>query len=59
MTYEEAARILDPETSRDALLPYAYDQQYQQMLLRDACRLAVEVLRNISNIKDGKMEVPG
>ena len=38
MTYEEAARILDPETSRDALLPYAYDPQYQQMLLRDACR---------------------
>ena len=45
MTYEEAARILDPETSREALLPYAYDQQYQQMLLRDACRLAAKVLR--------------
>lgn len=49
MTYEEAARILDPETSREALLPYAYDQQYQQMLLRDACRLAAEMLRNDSN----------
>lgn len=45
MTYEEAARILDPETSREALLPYAYDPQYQQMLLRDACQLAAEVLR--------------
>lgn len=38
MTYEEAARILDPETSREALLPYAYDPQYQQMLLRDVWR---------------------
>ena len=45
MTYEEAARILDPETSREALLPYAYDPQYQQMLLRDACQMAAEVLR--------------
>ena len=48
MTYEEAARILDPETSREALLPYAYDQQYQQMLLRDACQLAAKVLRGVS-----------
>ena len=48
MTNEEAARILDPETSREALLPYAYDQQYQQMLLRDACRLAAKVLRGVS-----------
>lgn len=45
MTYEEAADILDPETSREALLPYAYDPQYQQMLLRDACQMAAEVLR--------------
>lgn len=48
MTYEEAARILDPETSREALLPYAYDPQYQQMLLRDACQLAAKVLRGVS-----------
>lgn len=47
MTYEEAARILDPETSREALLPYAYDPQYQQMLLRDACRLAANLLRGV------------
>ena len=44
MTYEEAARILDPETSREALLPYAYDPQYQQMLLRKACVIAANVL---------------
>ena len=46
MTYEEAARILDPETSREALLPYAYDPQYQQMLLRKACVIAANVLEN-------------
>ena len=50
MTYEEAARILDPVTSREALLPYAYDPQYQQMLLRDACQMAAEVLRGVTGI---------
>ena len=53
MTYEEAARILDPETSREALLPYAYDPQYQQMLLRDACQLAAKVLRGEADINAG------
>ena len=46
MKYEEAARLLDPETSREALLPYAYDPQYQQMLLRKACAMAANVLEN-------------
>ena len=53
MTYEEAARILDPETSREALLPYAYDPQYQQMLLRDACQLAAKVLRGAADTNAG------
>lgn len=46
MNYKQAADILDPATSREALLPYAYDPQYQQMLLRDACQLAAQVLRD-------------
>lgn len=45
MNYKQAADILDPTTSREALLPYAYDPQYQQMLLRDACQLAAQFLR--------------
>lgn len=45
MTNQEAARLLDPETSREALLPYSYDPQYQQMLLRDACELAAKALK--------------
>ena len=46
MTYEEAARILAPATSREALLPYAYDPQYQQILLRKACVIAANVLES-------------
>lgn len=53
MTYEEAARILDPETSREALLPYAYDPQYQQMLLRDACQLAESIFADYCLIRKG------
>ena len=45
MNYKQAADILDPTTSREALLPYAYDPQYQQMLLRDACQVAAQFLR--------------
>lgn len=46
MKYEEAARLLDPETSREVLLPYAYDPQYQQILLRKACIIATNVLES-------------
>ena len=45
MTYEEAARILDPETSREALRPYDYDQKRKLQVIDDACRVAAEVLR--------------
>ena len=45
MTYEEAARILDPVTSREALRPYDYDQKRKLQVIDDACRMAAEVLR--------------
>lgn len=63
MTYEEAARILDPETSREALLPYAYDPQYQQMLLRKACVIAVNALESyaalVASCPEGDLIMPG
>ena len=63
MTYEEAARILDPETSREALLPYAYDPQYQQMLLRKACVIAANVLESYAALTvscpEGDLIMPG
>ena len=63
MTYEEAAKILDPETSREALLPYAYDPQYQQMLLRKACVIAANVLESYAALTvscpEGDLIMPG
>lgn len=63
MTYEEAAKILDPETSREALLPYAYDPQYQQMLLRKACVIAVNALESyaalVASCPEGDLIMPG
>ena len=63
MTYEEAARILDPETSREALLPYAYDPQYQQTLLRKACVIAANVLEGYAALTvscpEGDLIIPG
>ena len=63
MTYEEAARILDPVTSREALLPYAYDPQYQQMLLRKACVIAANALESyaalVASCPEGDLIMPG
>ena len=63
MTYEEAAKILDPETSREALLPYAYDPQYQQMLLRKACVIAANALESyaalVASCPEGDLIMPG
>lgn len=53
MDYKQAADILDPATSREALLPYAYDPQYQKMLLRDACQVAAGVLRGVPDTNVG------
>jgi len=43
MTKAEAARILDPETSYEALQPYDYDERLE--LCEEACLIAADVLR--------------
>lgn len=45
MTTEEAIKILDPETSRAALLPYAYDPERRLHVVNEACEIAVAALR--------------
>ena len=45
MTNEEAARILDPDTSREALRPYALDCVARMAMVEEACRLGAEALR--------------
>lgn len=45
MTKEEAIQILDPETGRAALLPYAYDPEYRLKRVTEACMVAVEALK--------------
>lgn len=53
MTYKEAADILDPDTSREALRPYDYDYQRRLQVVNDACQIAAEVLRNVSDTNVG------
>ena len=38
MTKEEAARILDPATSAEALRPYALDCVMRMAVVEEACR---------------------
>lgn len=45
MTYEEAARILDPETNLEALAPYAGDCEARQAVIVEACRMGARALR--------------
>lgn len=45
MTNEEAARILDPATSREALRPYALDCVARMAVVEEACRLGAAALR--------------
>lgn len=45
MKLEEAIRILDPETSKEALLPYAYDNHQRRKVVDEACRVTVDELR--------------
>ena len=47
MTIEEAVRILDPETTREALRPYAYDPERRIQIVEEACRVAVRALRDM------------
>ena len=50
MNNEEAARILDPETSREALAPYAHDCQLRLAVTEEACTVAAKVLRDTARI---------
>ena len=45
MTYEEAARILDPETNLEALRAYAGDCEARQAAIVEACRMGARALR--------------
>lgn len=45
MTYEEAARILDPETNLEALRAYAGDCEARQATIVEACRMGAIALR--------------
>ena len=45
MTYEEAARILDPETNLEALAAYAGDCEARQAAIVEACRMGAIALR--------------
>ena len=55
MTKEEAARILDPETSRDALCEIEYYNGFSgekavKEAVTDACRIAAAVLRDSARV---------
>ena len=50
ITKDEAARILDPETSREALLPYAFDGAYRLALIRQADRMGADALRYLDEL---------
>ena len=45
MTYEDAARILDPETNLEALAVYAGDCEARQAAIVEACRMGAIALR--------------
>lgn len=45
MTNEEAARILDPATSAEALRPYELDCVMRLAVVEEACRMGAEALR--------------
>ena len=55
MTREEAARILDPKTREEALLPYLHDPDGLARVETEACRIAANALRPVSREKVEKM----
>ncbi len=61
MTIKEAIRILDPESSKEALLPYAYDSYQRRKVVDEACRVAVDELRKQQwiSVKDRLPAVQG
>ena len=58
MKPEEAAYILDPETSREALRPYLYDPERRIKVVEEACRVAVAALRPVSREQVEKVWSP-
>ena len=54
MTNQEAAYILDPETTRQALAPYSLDCQAKMAVVNEACAVAAKVLRETGwiSVKD-------
>ena len=54
MTNQEAAYILDPETTRKALAPYALDCQARMAVVNEACAAAAKALRETGwiSVKD-------
>lgn len=54
MTNQEAAYILDPETTRQALSPYAMDCQVRTAVFNEACAVAAKALRDTGwiSVKD-------
>lgn len=59
MTNEEAARILNPATSAEALRPYALDCVMRMAVVEEACRMGAEALRASGwiSVKDGRLVV--
>lgn len=52
MTKEEAAQILDPDTTREALAAYAYDPEQRIRVVEEARRIAErELMREGDRIK--------
>lgn len=54
MDYKQAADILDPATSREALRPYDYDHHRKYQVVEDACRIAAQVLRTATDTNVGR-----
>lgn len=59
MTKDEAARILDPDTTREALAAYAYDPEQRIRVVEEACRIAARELRkNADHFREVTKMVP-
>lgn len=52
MTFDQAARILDPETSREAIRDY----EKPRAAKKEACRIAATALRNLQKEMDAPEE---
>ena len=58
MTREEAARILNPETRDEVLLPYLHDSYELARMETEACRIADNALRPVSREQVEKVWSP-